>query len=278
MFRRLRKISAPQQLSRKRTHERRFSLRNTYSLVHTWSARKEEKKNCWRLCFSSSPSSSPSCARSRWVAAHHFGDGGGAGGEVPGVRARAAAGPGGRGGHRRLGRPLPRRDGALLRDGQAPHLQRNNNGVFSRDPCLCIYISSPPGPRIARWSWWCLCLCAGIIWSVVFPRFRSSSCVLTQRRCNARAFFCCVFRRFRRVFFFWLLRVVNLDWRKGLAFLQEVNYKGRILNSGKLTIEPHAFRRSLALSSRDILDLRWFGFVWWLHGCDILGVFCFSEC
>ncbi len=44
MFRRLRKISAPQQLSRKRTHERRFSLRNTYSLVHTWSARKEEKK------------------------------------------------------------------------------------------------------------------------------------------------------------------------------------------------------------------------------------------
>lgn len=57
-------------------------------------------------------------------------------------------------------------------------------------------------------------------------------------------------------FFFWLLRVVNLDWRKGLAFLQEVNYKGRILNSGKLTIEPDAFRRSLALSSRDILDLR----------------------
>lgn len=56
------------------------------------------------------------------------GDGGGAGGKVPDLRARAAAGVGRRGGHPLLGRPLPRRHGALHRRGeQAPPLQRKGH-------------------------------------------------------------------------------------------------------------------------------------------------------
>lgn len=56
------------------------------------------------------------------------GDGGGAGGKVPGLRARAAAGLGRRGGHTLLGRPLPRRHGALHRRGeQAAPLQRKGH-------------------------------------------------------------------------------------------------------------------------------------------------------
>ena len=56
------------------------------------------------------------------------GDGSGAGGKVPGLRARAAAGLGRRGGHTLLGRPLPRRHGALHRRGeQAPPLQRKGH-------------------------------------------------------------------------------------------------------------------------------------------------------
>ena len=55
------------------------------------------------------------------------GDGGGAGGKVSGLRPRAAAGLGRRGGHPLLGRPLPRRHGSVHRRGeQAPDFQRKD--------------------------------------------------------------------------------------------------------------------------------------------------------
>lgn len=107
------------------------------------------------------------------------GDGGGAGGKVPGLRARAAAGLGRRGGHPLLGRPLPRRHGALHRRGeQAPPLQRkgHQNKNF---PCLLpIFL---PLSRLQQWiKCWSWCLLRGSVWSTLqeldraFPLWRNS--------------------------------------------------------------------------------------------------------
>ena len=133
------------------------------------------------------------------------GDGGGAGGKFPGLRARAAAGLGHRGGHTLLGRPLPRRHGALHRRGeQAPPLQRKghqNKTSLASFRLFCRYLVLQQ--RIKCWSW---CLWRGSVWFTLqqsdraFSVWQSSWSVWSTRTCYVRGSNCKLCRGLRGIF------------------------------------------------------------------------------